>query len=101
MDLTVISETLDDEFVQLKPDGRMIGKEEIIKSYSSGGRTWEIAKSKPLMVKIIGETGLLYGKWTGKGMNNDQKFDYTTYFLAVYRKRDEKWQLVGEVSIDQ
>ncbi|MBW1765360.1 MAG: nuclear transport factor 2 family protein [Deltaproteobacteria bacterium] len=101
MDLQVISEILDDEYTQLKSDGKVFGKQELIDDYSTGTRYWEIAMSEPVKVQIMGEVGLLFGKWLGKGENNSQPFDYSTYFLAVYRKRDNKWKLVADASLVQ
>jgi len=101
MNLEVISAILDDEYTQLQSDGKTIGKQDLIASYSTGKRNWEIAKSEPVKIHIMGDVGLLFGKWRGKGENDGQSFDYSTYFLAVYRKRNNKWKLVADASLVQ
>jgi len=101
IDLKTINEILDSDYTQLKSDGKLIGKQELIEDYSTGKRYWEIAKSDPIKVQILGEVGMLFGKWRGKGVNNHQPFDYSTHFLAVYRKRDDKWKLVADASLVQ
>ncbi len=101
MDLQAIGTILDDEYTQLKSDGTIIGKQELMDDYSTGERYWEIAESDPIKIQIMGDVGLLFGKWYGKGVNNGQPFDYSTYFLAVYRKREDKWKLAADVSLAQ
>jgi ketosteroid isomerase-like protein len=101
MDLPAIEDILDEEFAQLKPGGTIIGRSELIESYKSGDRYWEIAQSEPVRVQIWGDTGLLFGKWRGKGVNSGQPFDYSAIFLAVYRRRDGRWHLAAEASLDQ
>ncbi|MFC1997649.1 nuclear transport factor 2 family protein [Chloroflexota bacterium] len=83
------------------PDGSIIGKQALLADYTSGQRHWEIAKSEAIKVQIDGDIGLLFGKWRGKGINNRQPFDYSTFFLAVYRKRDDVWKLLADASLVQ
>jgi hypothetical protein len=43
MDLETISSTLDEDCTQLKPNCEMVGKRELIDSYATWERHWEIA----------------------------------------------------------
>ena len=99
MDIKTIHAILDDNYTQLKGDGTIIGKQDLLADYSTGQRYWEIAESEPLKVQIIDNIGLLFGKWRGKGVNNGQLFDYSTCFLAVYRKRGGVWKLLADASL--
>jgi ketosteroid isomerase-like protein len=99
MDIHTIRQMLDDDYTQLKADGNMIGKQELVADYASGKRYWEIAESEPIKVQIIGEDGLLFGKWRGKGQNRGEEFDYSAYFLAIYRKSREGWRLLADASL--
>ena len=99
MDIQTIRQMLDDDYTQLKADGKMIGKQALVADYSSGDRYWEIAESEPIKVQIFGEIGLLFGKWRGKGQNHGVEFDYSAYFLAVYRKSHEGWRLLADASL--
>ena len=101
MDIEAIREMLDDDYTQLKADGTLIGKQALIDSYSSGNRYWEIAKSDPIKIQIMGDIGLLFGKWRGKGENQGSPFDYSAYFLAVYRMSGGKWRLLADASLEQ
>lgn len=99
LDLDSISDILADDYRQIQADGRVIGKDELIQSYSSGNRRWEIAESDDYEVRLLGSAALLIGRWRGKGENNGEAFDYTARFLAVYRLDDGEWKLVSDVSV--
>ncbi len=99
IDIQTICRMLDDDYSQLKTDGTIIGKQALLADYSSGNRKWEIAVSEPLKVKISGNIGLLLGKWRGKEENHGQAFEYSTYFLAVYRKWNDGWKLLADASL--
>jgi ketosteroid isomerase-like protein len=99
MDLQTIRSILDEDYTQLRTDGTLIGKSALVADYSTGQRHWDIAESEPIKVQIIGDIGLLFGKWRGKGMNHCQTFDYSTYFLAIYRKQEGKWKLLADASL--
>ena len=101
MDLRAIRAMLDDEYTQLKSDGKLVGKQELIENYSKGNRYWEIAESEPVKIQIIGDVALLFGKWRGKGENNQKSFDYYAYFLAVYRRSVDGWKLIADTSLDR
>jgi ketosteroid isomerase-like protein len=99
MDTQMICQILDDDYTHLKADGKLIGKQELVADYSSGDRYWEIAESEPIKVQIMGDVGLLFGKWRGKGQNHGEAFDYSAYFLAVYRKNHDGWRLLADASL--
>lgn len=50
-------------------------------------------------MRILGKIALVIGRWTGRGVNSGQKFDYSARFLAVYQKVEGDWKLVSDVSI--
>lgn len=99
LDLETLERILDDQYAQLQPGGQIVGKRDLLASYSSGRRRWEVAHSEPIRVVILGETTLLYGRWRGKGINHGEPFDYETVFLAVYRRRSDGWKLAADLSI--
>lgn len=99
LDLHAIEFILDDDYSQLKADGTIIRKQDLLESYTSGERYWEIAQSNPIHIQIMGETALLFGRWRGKGVNSGEAFDYSAYFVAVYRKREHGWKLAADASL--
>jgi ketosteroid isomerase-like protein len=84
LDLDTIEDILSDQYRQVQADGSLIGKEELLESYRSGQRNWEIAESDHHEIRLLGNVALLIGRWRGKGENEGKRFDYCARFLAVY-----------------
>ena len=99
LDLDSIRDILADDYRQIQADGKVIGKDELIQSYNSGNRRWEIAESDDYEVRLLSSAALLIGRWKGKGENKGEVFDYTARFLAVYHLDDGEWKLVSDVSV--
>lgn len=98
-DLDTIENLLSDQYRQIQADGSVIDKDELLASYRSGERRWDIAESDQYEIRFFGELALLIGRWRGKGQNQGQRFDYTARFLAVYHLELGAWKLVSDVSI--
>lgn len=99
LDLETIESMLSGDYRQIQVDGSVIDKDELLKSYHSGARRWEIARSDELEVFLQGEIAWVIGKWYGKGFNAGEAFDYQARFLAVYRMEAGEWKLTADVSI--
>jgi ketosteroid isomerase-like protein len=99
LDLNSIENILSDQYRQVKADGKVIGKGELLESYRSGQRNWEIAESDHHEIRLLGNVALLIGRWRGKGENKGQGFDYSARFLAVYQLENGDWKLVSDVSV--
>ena len=89
---------LDEDYVQIRPDGSVIGKHATLESYRSGNRRWDHADSDQYRVTVLGTTAILVGRWTGRGENDGKHFDYTARFMAIYTNRGGKWLLVDDQS---
>ena len=98
LDLDVLAEMMDEEYVQIRPDGSVVGKQEALESYRSGNRRWDHADSDQYRVTILDGTAILVGRWIGRGENDGKSFDYTARFMAVYASRDGNWLLVADQS---
>ncbi len=70
LDVDVLSRILSESYRQIKPDGSVIGRNELLNSYRFGERTWDIAKGEDYEVRILGEVALVIGRWTGRGVNS-------------------------------
>ena len=99
LDIDVLSRILDESYRQIQPDGSVVGREELLNSYRSGKRRWEIAQGDDYEVRIVGQVAILIGKWRGLGENSGEKFDYSARFLAIYHKIEGDWKLISDVSI--
>jgi ketosteroid isomerase-like protein len=99
LDLDTLASILSDGYRQIQVDGSVIGKDELIASYGSGGRKWEVAESDEYDVRVYGETAVLIGRWRGVGENVGERFDYRARFLAVYALEGGSWKLVADVAV--
>ena len=99
LDIEMIGNILGENYRQIRADGSVIGKDELLASYSSRKRSWEIAQGDEYEVRIIGDVALLIGRWRGRGMNSGKRFDYSARFLAVYQKVKGNWKLISDVSV--
>jgi ketosteroid isomerase-like protein len=99
LDLATIDGILAEDYVQIRPDGSLIGKVDLLESYGSGNRHWDVAESDQYQVNVLGDAAVLVGRWTGRGVNAGEAFDYTARFMAVYARRNGKWLLVADQSM--
>jgi len=98
LDLDVLAEMMAEDYVQIRPDGSVVGKQEALESYRSGNRRWDHADSDQYRVIIIESTAILVGRWIGRGENDGKSFDYTARFMAIYASRDGNWLLIADQS---
>ena len=89
-----------EDYIKIQPNGSVAGKAEVLASYQSGERVWESAQADEYDVRLYGETAVVIGRWTARGVNHGQRFDYAARFLSVYVRRDGRWQMVAEQSTD-
>jgi ketosteroid isomerase-like protein len=99
LDFDKLESILSDQYRQIQSDGMVIGKNELLDSYRSGNRKWEIAESDDYEVRMLGNVALLTGRWRGVGENNGEEFNYSARFLAVYQLEEGEWKLISDVSV--
>jgi ketosteroid isomerase-like protein len=99
-DVATIARLMGHDYVKIQPDGSMIGRDEALAGYVPEKRVWEIAKGDEYDARIYGDTALVIGRWTARGVNQGVRFDYRARFLSVYMRRDGRWQMVAEQSTE-
>ena len=99
-DLKTLELIMDESYKQIQSDGSVLGKTEVLKTFDTGERHWEYAKSDQHQVDIYGETAVLIGRWQAKGRNHGEAFNYQARFVAVYVKRADGWKIVSDQSTD-
>lgn len=98
LDLNTLEEILSEDYVQIRADGEVIGKAEAMQSYRSGNRRWDYAQSDQHRLSVYGDVAILLGRWIGRGENDGDAFDYRARFMAIYVRRDNRWQLAADQS---
>jgi ketosteroid isomerase-like protein len=91
LDLQTIDHLLHPEYMILQPGGWIEGKQETLASLRSGERSWVVAQSDQLEVRIIDRTAVVTGRWRGKGVNQGQPFDYAARFLSIWVREAGRW----------
>ena len=99
LDMAVIEALLSERYRHYAPDGTLSGKAELLASYGSGQRYWEIAESSEHSVEMLGEVAVLTGRWRGVGVNAGEAFDYAARFVCLYVLEDGVWRLYLDFSM--
>lgn len=98
LDLEAMNRILADDYIQITTGGDVIGKREFLRSFEGERRQWDHAESTDHQVRIYGDTAVMIAQWRASGVNHGERFDYQARFLAVYVKRDGRWQLAADQS---
>jgi len=98
LDIDTIKEILDEDYLQIRADGSVIGKAEALESYRSGKRRWDFAESDAYQISVRGEVATLVGRWRVRGENDAESFDYPARFMAIYARRGDAWRLFADQS---
>ena len=95
LDLAVFEKLLHPDYVIIQPGGLVEGKAKTLASLASDRRHWQVAQSDEMDVRVYGDTAVVIGRWTGKGQNGEQPFDYQARFLSVWVKEGQAWRNVA------
>ena len=55
LDTAVIAEILDEDYVRILEEGTVLGKSEVVASYASGERHWDVAEGSDYSVHVFGD----------------------------------------------
>jgi len=98
LDLATIDQLMADDYTIIQPGGAVVGKAETLASLRSEQRHWASATSDEHQVRIYGDTAIVIGRWTAKGVNHGEAFDYAARYMSVWVKRAGRWQMVADQS---
>ncbi|HXQ33165.1 MAG TPA: nuclear transport factor 2 family protein, partial [Anaerolineales bacterium] len=76
------------DYVKIKSDGSLSDKKTTFAAYQPDRRAWDVARGDEYDVRVYGETAVVIGRWTARGHNDGQPFDYAARFLSIYVRRD-------------
>jgi len=91
MDVDLIDELLHPDYIIIQPGGIVESKAQVLDSYRSGTRLWELAQSDQMEIRLYGELAVVVGRWQAKGRNGDIDFDYAARFLSVWVRQAGRW----------
>lgn len=93
LDIAEIESILDDGYKRIQGDDTVIGKRDVIASYRSGHRRWDVAEGSDYTVQLVDDFAVIVGLWRGVGENLGEAFDYRARFLSIYVRRSSGWKL--------
>ena len=97
-DVDAIAAMMAEEYMQIADDGRTVGREEVLRSLRENGRAWDFADSDEHDVRVYGDAAVVIGRWTARGVNNGEPFDYQARFVSVYVLREGRWLVATDQS---
>ena len=100
LDLGVFERLYHPNFVIAQPDGSTEGKREVLASLAGGERHWDAAAVDDLEVTVVGDTGIVLGRWRAKGRYRGVDFDYSARFLSVWTHGSSGWRNLAYQSVE-
>jgi ketosteroid isomerase-like protein len=100
LDVAAIAKILDETYARIEKDGSISRKSDVVASYSSGERHWDVAEGSDYAVQVFEDTAVVVGIWRGVGVNHGQAFDYRARFIAVYVRRPDGWKLYRDEAFE-
>ena len=99
-DVNTISELMHIDYTIIKPDGSVWDRKNALSSYIPGKREWNEAGSSDHIVNIYGDTALVIGLWSAKGVNNGTPFNYQSRYTSLGVKDNGNLLIVSDQSTD-
>lgn len=100
LDRAVLDRLLHRDYVIIQPDGSIETKAEIIESFATGDRRWDMAAVDQLDLRLYAGAAVVVGRWRAAGRNGDVRFDYAARFLSLWMNEDGRWQNVAYQSTE-
>ena len=100
MDVDAIDHLLHADYIIVQPGGKIETKAEVLASYRTEKRQWEMARVDQLDIGVQGSTAIVVGRWRASGRHGDERFDYTARFLSVWIEQNGHWQNIAYQSTE-
>ncbi len=99
-DTETIARLMDEDYLKIETDGSVSDRAATLEKFTPETRYWEHAQGDEYIVRVYGDTAVVIGRWTARGTNNGEHFDYAARFISVYVRRAEGWKMVSETSVE-
>jgi ketosteroid isomerase-like protein len=94
-DTSILAVILGADYHGYDPSGRPQDRETVLESYRRGNVRFDLLAVSDMVVRILGDVGLVAGVSRLRGHTADERFDLRLRFLDVYAWRDGRWELVA------
>lgn len=99
-DVATIAHLMADDYLKIESDGSVSHRAATLAKHTPETRYWDQAQGDEYIVRLYGDTAVVIGRWTARGVNNGERFDYAARFLSVYVRRNGEWKMVAEQSTE-
>ncbi|MBA2521296.1 MAG: nuclear transport factor 2 family protein [Chloroflexia bacterium] len=100
LDLAVLDRLFHHDYVIVQPDGGTETKADVLTSFQTGERQWNLAEVDQLDIRVYGAAAVVIGRWRATGHNRQTPFDYAARFLSLWVNDDGRWQNVAYQSTE-
>ena len=100
LDLKTIDHLLHPDYVIVQPGGKVETKAEVLASYKTETRQWDMAQVDQLDIRLYGATVVVVGRWRALGQHGAERFDYAARFLSIWVKQEGRWQNIAYQSTE-
>ena len=106
-DFAALAALMAPDYIRVEPDGSLADRDAVLAAYTPEHRHWDHAAGDEYDVRLYGDltgdpsaviTAVVVGRWTARGTNHGEPFDYAARFLSIYVRREGRWQMVAEQS---
>ena len=95
-DVKTIDKYTADDYIAIDPQGRVHDKKKHLEHLSKGTVKFDDLKETDVKVRVFGETAIVTGLLTLKGMVLDKDISGDYRWTRVYNKKGGDWQCVSE-----
>jgi len=94
-DVAALDKMTSEDYTFVTLRGEMRSKSEILKGFASGTFKYESREIFDLNVRVYGDTAVVTGRSTQKGMENQRDYSGSYWFTRVYIKQEGHWVSVA------
>lgn len=95
LDLDTLDRLLHPDYINLQPDGGSETKAQVLASFQTGARHWDMAEVDQLDIRVFGNCAVVVGRWRAAGRNGAVHFDYAARFLSIWVNDEGRWRNVA------
>ena len=83
------------DFKQIRGSGTIVEREQFIRDILDPQLKIDPYKVEDFVVKVLGDTALLYGRIRMTGMDEGKRFESHFRYIDIYVRRGGKWKVVS------
>jgi uncharacterized protein (TIGR02246 family) len=94
-DAAALARMTSDDYTFINQRGELRTKAEIVSGFKSGTYKYEARQISDLRVRVYGNTAIVTGRATQKGVENTKDYSGENRFTRVYVKQEGRWVSVA------